>query len=187
MKNHTYRICDSCGKNITEAYYPNHIRICNLDPNEKNLKCEHCPYKTHSRVQFLAHRNRYHNDQHNFNLEGVEIDERGILTCPACPKRMRVYQYVNHFKKEHNSFPPGYPTDKILKCDKCFAEVATLSSLKRHMSMVHGVQGYKKYKKNDTRKFKIKVCPYCGKSYNAKQLPRHMKNLHGHDPLEHDP
>lgn len=172
---HQYKVCESCGKDVPFDYIKEHLKICRSNKNDKKFQCSQCPFKTHNQIQLKNHVDRNHKNKSNTMLEGVEIDENGILTCPMCSKKVTIRRYVLHYKNQHGTYPPGYPTELIIKCDKCFDEFTKPSVLRRHLSVVHNI-GPKVEKIKD----KKVTCDFCGKIYNAHSINRHKRNIHGY-------
>lgn len=170
---HQKRPCEYCGKEISHAYYSQHIQVCQVDVNDKIHVCDKCPLKTHSIIQFKQHQRAFHSEKSNFVLEGTEIDEQGFVACPKCSSKFSMKGYVNHYRKVHGSYPPGYPTHTLLKCDQCPIELTTKKSLDRHILFAHN---------NEPRKLHVpppKInCKHCGKLIRKNHMQLHIRKVH---------
>lgn len=136
---HQFKVCEFCGKEMQKSNFRGHSIVCKSNKNEKNHQCSECPFKTHNQVALDNHRIRYHKNKNNTMLKGVEIDENGLVNCPKCGKKIIIEKYAPHYKAAHKALPPGYPSELIIKCDKCFDEFTSHLALRRHLYAIHKI------------------------------------------------
>lgn len=134
---HQYKMCESCGKGFSKSAFQAHADICKLDKANKKFQCHSCPFKTHAEFHLTKHKRLYHSAKTNIKLEGVEVDENGRFKCPECSKILVIRDYVRHYKTSHGCYPPGYPSEKIIRCDLCTSEFLTKTGLNTHMKKFH--------------------------------------------------
>lgn len=173
QNNHKMVVCETCGKSYSIPSMKFHEKTCNVDKSIKKFHCDHCPYKTHARTQLLAHK-RLNHLNFDFKPEGVTYDSDGLLICPSCPRKMERSRYVGHYKTTHGTFPPGYPTDKLVKCDKCGIDFPSNRNLGRHMRLCHPeAVGLKK-------EAVPKIpCSLCGREISKNGMAKHVETVHG--------
>ena len=172
--------CNQCGKvYANNQVLTKHVKNVHSNHDEKNFKCDECPYKTHAKLNLYQHKLQTHKRKLTSSWRSLTNDAYDWIACSECHKKVRAKSYVGHYKKMHGSIlPPHINGSEKHVCEFCSAEFQLQPNLKKHINKHHN-----NVKKPDK---KIIICELCNTEFlRMSGYVSHYRTFHNCLPPEY--